>query len=177
MVASSFVETSTKRALFRLPWTTEKSELTLKVELNVDDARTKIPALVLVGVRVLASKPVVMCQAPGEPAPVQADPVTDSKPAEEACTQEVAEEERLSKVTAPEANRVPINRVLPTTPRVVEGTLVPIPTFPETPCTNKLKILLPLVRESVEVPTLKYPATEVVASSAVADVSTRSALV
>jgi hypothetical protein len=56
--------------------------LTLKVESKVEDARTKMPAVVEVGVKARPEK--VDCQAPGEPAAVQPAPVTDRRPTAEA---------------------------------------------------------------------------------------------
>ena len=103
----------------------EKAPFTRKVESKVELALTKMPAVVEVGVRALVNS---VSQAPGEPAAVQAAPVTDSSPADEAWTHWVEAELRLSRVTAPEANRVPLRRVAPTTPRVVVGVMVPMPT-------------------------------------------------
>ena len=105
-----------------------KFPLTLRVWLKVEDAKTKIPAVVEVGVSV-GCPGKAMCQAPGEPALVQEEPVTDKSPAEEAWIQLVDPEERLSKVTAPVAVRAPLRRVDPKTPRVVVGKAVPMPTL------------------------------------------------
>src|SRR5437867_3095313 len=109
-----------------------------------------MPFEVEVGVRAARLTPAAInvCQAPGVPPelPPQADPVPESSPADDTCTHWVAAEARLSKVTAPEANNVPINRVLPTTPRVVDGTFVPMPTRPVTPSTYSERILFPLDR-------------------------------
>ena len=93
-----------------------KAPFTLRVESNVEEALTKIPAEVEVGVRALVNR---VSQAPGEPVTVHPAPVTESRPALEAWTQEVADEERLSRVMAPVAERAPFSRVAPTTPKVV----------------------------------------------------------
>ena len=118
-----------------------KLPVTLRVESMVEEALTNIPAVVEVGVKVLwPSK--ATCQEPGEPAEVHPDPVTDKSPTDEACTQEVAAEVKLSRVTAPVANRVPFSLVAPTTPRVVVGRLVPTPTlFSEAFTTRVLSVL------------------------------------
>src|SRR3989344_2417649 len=118
--------------------------LTLSVVMVEEAALTKIPVAVLVGWSTFVA---TACQAPAEPAAAQPKPVTERSPAEEACTQDVAEEARLSSVTAPEANRLPLSWVLPATPRVDEGEAVPIPTSPSTPSTNRERIPFPLVKE------------------------------
>src|SRR3989344_605608 len=148
------------------------SVFTRRVVIVDEAAFTRMPAAVFVGASTLVE---TNCQAPFTPAAPQAEPVADKSPAEEACTQDVMEEARLSRVTAPEVNRVPLNLEAPSTAKEEDGALVPTPTLPEVPSTNKLRILLPVVNAAVLVPTLKYPATEVVASSAVL-VSTRNAL-
>ena len=106
---------------------TVKMELTLNVLSMVEEAKTKIPAVVEVGVRVGCPEKAI-CQAPGEPAAVQVAPVTESRPEEEAWTHWVEAEARLSKVIAPVAVKAPFNLVAPATPRVVVGRFVPIPT-------------------------------------------------
>jgi CBS domain-containing protein len=147
--------------------------LTVNPEANVEEAETRMPAAVLVGVRVLWPS-MAICQAPGAPPPpAQAAPVPDNSPALLTCTHWVAADTRLSKVTAPEANRVPMSLELPTTPSVVEGEAVLMPTWPSAPSAKNTGV----ARDSVDEATLKYPATVVVASSAVLDVSTSRAFV
>ena len=104
---------------------TDSAPFTRKVESNVELALTNIPAVLDVGVNAFVKRG---SQAPDEPDTVHAAPVTDRSPAELACTQDVAAEERLSKVMAPVAVRAPFKRVVPTMPKVVVGDAVPIPT-------------------------------------------------
>ena len=118
---------------------TERVLLTRSVESMVEEAKTNIPAVLEVGVKVLCPEKAI-CQAPGLPPAVQPEPVVESRPAEEACTQEVAAELKLSKVTAPVIEAVPFSLVVPKTPRVVVGRLVPIPTrFSEALTTRVLR--------------------------------------
>jgi hypothetical protein len=96
--------------------------LTVSPEAKVEEALTRIPAAVFVGDRVLRE---MACQAPFCPRVLASVP-QDRRPVE--LESIVSQDTRLSRVTAPEANRVPMSRELPSTPRVVEGAAVPIPT-------------------------------------------------
>src|SRR3989344_5094970 len=109
------------------------SVFTRRVVIVDEAAFTRMPAAVLVGASTLVE---TNCQAPFTPAAPQAEPVADKSPAEEACTQDVMEEARLSRVTAPEVNRAPLNLEAPSTAKEEEGALVPPPTLPEVPSTN-----------------------------------------
>ncbi len=110
-----------------------RSPLTVNPEAKVEDACTRIPAEVLVGVMV-DNPSVSFCQAPFCPRVLASVPQASSP---EELVSMVSQDTRLSSVTAPEANRVPTSLVLPTTPRDVVGTLVPIPTFPSPPLMTK----------------------------------------
>jgi len=96
--------------------------LTVRPEAKVEEADTRIPALVFVGERVFR---LTACHAPFCPRVLASVP-QDSRPVE--LVSMLSQDTRLSRVTAPEANRVPMSLELPTTPRVVDGTAVPIPT-------------------------------------------------
>src|SRR5262249_3962394 len=79
--------------------------------------------------------------------PPQPAPVPDKSPAELTWTHCVPPLVRLSRGTAPEANNVPFSLDAPTTPRVVEGEAVSIPTLPE--------LITERIDVSVVVPTRK----------------------
>ena len=135
-----------------VPERAENAPLTRRVLSKVELALTKIPAVVEVGVKALVNR---VSQAPDDPATVHAAPVTESRPALEACTQDAAAEERLSKVIAPVAVSVPFNLEAPTTPKVVVGKDVPIPTldslvfttsvFPGTPPEKAAMVVEPVI--------------------------------
>ena len=123
-----------------------KSLFTRRVLLNVEDASTKIPAEVLVGVRSVPQA--ATCQAPFCPRVLLSVP-QDKSPVE--LESILSQEGRLSKVTAPEANRVPMSLEEPTTLKVEEGTAVLIPTWPSAPSAKNTGV----ARESVDEATLK----------------------
>ena|SRR3990167_8423157 len=94
----------------------------------VEDALTKIPAVVLVGVK--AKPPKVLCHAPfcpsAPPAP-QAEPVPEMRPLVSICIHCV-EPVIVLIVSAPATVTAPLNLEVPITPSVVLGAAVPIPT-------------------------------------------------
>ena len=92
-----------------------------------------MPAAVFVGERV-AWPSKTFCQEPFCPRGLASVP-QDNSPVE--LESMVSQDTRLSRVTAPEANNVPLSLVLPTTPRVVDGTAVPRPTLPSPPLTTR----------------------------------------
>jgi len=107
----------------RLGATTDRVPPTLRVLSMVEEARTKMPAVVEVGVRAVSAK--IDCQAPDEPTPqAPAAVVTTDEPLSSRHLEAV----RLFKVKESVMVTAPLNRELPTTPRVVVGTGVPIPT-------------------------------------------------
>jgi hypothetical protein len=105
----------------------EKVSVTLKVELMVEEALTKMPAVVEVGVKVAwpekAFSKAPFC--PGAPVPqAAAAAVTFKEPSSSRHLEAVRE----FKVKVEVITAVPLSRVEPTTPKVVVGTSVPMPT-------------------------------------------------
>ena len=138
----------------------ESAPLTRSVSLKVEEAFTKIPAVVDVGVKVGWPAKAIW-KAPLKPAP-------SSLPQERTPVELVSmvlQETRLSKVRAPVAVSAPVSLVLPTTPKVVVGTAVPMPTLEveEIASTNKAGVS----REAVVEATRKYPTAVVVPLSPV----------
>src|SRR3989344_6833074 len=100
------------------------SVFTRRVVIVDEAAFTRMPAAVLVGASTLVE---TNCQAPFCPATAQAEPVPETSPLVSTfrhCVEPVME----LRIRPPVIVTAPLNREFPTTPRVVDGTTVPIPT-------------------------------------------------
>src|SRR3989344_3062255 len=107
-------------------WFRVRVLLTRRVESMVEDARTNIPAVVVVGVMAL----VKTCSQAWElaPPPPQAEPVPETRPLVSVCRQLLAVPVMVLTVRAPAIVTAPLRRVVPNTESVVEGEAVPMPT-------------------------------------------------
>src|SRR3989338_7483407 len=99
-------------------------------------------AAVLVGVMTLVNSD---CQAPGEPPPApQALPVPLTNPLVSTFRHWVLPRMEL-RVKSPVIVAVPFKRVVPSTPKVVEGAAVPMPTLDSLTFTTRVLLVEPMV--------------------------------
>src|SRR3989338_3252016 len=119
---------------------------TLRLLSRVLEPVTKMPAAVLVGLRVLAM-PGFSCQAPFWPEGPQARPVPLTKPLVSTFKHWVLPKMEL-RVRFPVIVAVPFERVVPRTPRVVLGAAVPMPTLDSLTFTTRVLLVEPMVVEA-----------------------------
>src|SRR3989344_6814549 len=97
-----------------------------------------MPALVLVGDN--AAPPKMDCHAPFCPEAAHATLVPETNPLVSACRQLLAVPVMVLRVRAPATVTAPLRRVVPSTPSVVEGEAVPIPTRSSLALTTRVEV-------------------------------------
>ena len=107
---------------------------TLRVAM-VEEAFTKIPETVEVGVKVLGK---ARCQDPGAPSPPKSSLPQVMFPDESASS--AVQLLNVFTVSAPATVTAPFNLVVPKTPSVVEGAAVPMPTRPSLALTTRVAV-------------------------------------
>ena len=107
---------------------------TRSVEI-VEEAFTKMPETVEVGVKVLGK---ARCQLPGAPAPPRSSVPQVMLPDESASS--AVQLLKVLRVSAPATVTAPFKRVVPRTPSVVEGLAVPMPTRPSLALTTRVAV-------------------------------------
>src|SRR3989344_3574304 len=120
---------------------------TLRLLSMVEEPVTKMPAAVLVGLRVLAM-PGFSCQAPFWPEGPQARPVPLSSPLVSTFRHWVLPRMEL-RVKSPVIVAAPLNLEVPRTPSVVEGAAVPMPTLDSLTFTTRVLLVEPMVVEAL----------------------------